>query len=69
MDWVNACKSGGKAGADFSYSGPLTETCLLGNVAKRVENRIVWDSENLRITNNNDANKFVRTEYRKGWSL
>jgi predicted dehydrogenase len=69
IDWVRACKAGGRAGADFSYAGPLTETCLLGNIAKRVESRIVWDAENLRVTNNNDANNYVRTEYRKGWSL
>ena len=37
LDWVRACKAGTKAGADFAYSGPLTEICLLGNVAKRVE--------------------------------
>jgi len=69
LDWVRACKSGGRAGADFAYAGPLTETCLLGNIAKRVEARILWDAENLRITNITDANKYIRTEYRKGWSL
>ena len=70
MDWVRACKAGSRAGADFSYSGPLTETCLLGNIAKRVESRIVWDAENLQDHQQlPDANKYVRTEYRKGWSL
>jgi hypothetical protein len=39
-DWVRACKTGGTAGAAFAYSGPLTETCLLGNCAKRVDGRI-----------------------------
>ena len=42
-DWVRACKSGSAAGADFAYSGPLTEICLLGNIAKRVDARIDWD--------------------------
>jgi hypothetical protein len=69
QDWVRACKGGAPAGADFAYSGPLTETCLLGNVAKRVDARIAWDAENLKITNLPDANKYVRTEYRKGWKL
>jgi hypothetical protein len=31
--------------------------------------RLMWDSQNLRFTNLEDANKFVRTEYRAGWSL
>jgi predicted dehydrogenase len=69
MDWVRACKTGEPAGADFSYSGPLTETCLLGNIAKRVDARILWDSTNLKITNLPEANRYVRTEYRKGWEL
>ena len=69
QDWVRACKSGQPAGADFAYSGPLTETCLLGNVAKRIDGRIEWDAANLRVTNSPEASKLVRTEYRKGWSL
>ena len=69
QDWVRACKSGQPAGADFSYSGPLTELCLLGNVAKRVDARIEWDAPNFKITNLPDANRFLRTEYRTGWSI
>ena len=69
MDFVANCKAGTAAGADFAFSGPLTEVCLLGNVAKRVDARILWDAENLKVTNVPDANKYVRTEYRKGWSL
>lgn len=69
MNWAEACKTGDRAGADFSYSGPLAETCCLGNVAKRVDARIEWDAENLRITNLPDANKWIHREYRKGWIL
>ena len=69
MLWVNAAKSGIQPGAHFGYSGPLTEICLLGNIAKRVDARINWDAKNMKITNLPDANKFVRAEYRKGWSL
>jgi len=69
MDWVQACKTGQPAGSDFAYSGPLTETCLLGNIAKRMDARIEWDAANLKVTNLPEANRHVRTEYRKGWSL
>ena len=53
----------------FDYSGPLTETVLLGNVAARSGRRLIWDSENLKITNMPEANQFLSSEYRKGWSL
>jgi predicted dehydrogenase len=69
QDWVRACKTGGRAGADFEYSGPLTEMCLLGNVARRVDARIEWDAANMKVTNIPEANKYVRTPYREGWSL
>jgi hypothetical protein len=39
----------------------------LGNIAKRVDARILWDAQNLKITNLPEANRYVRTEYRKGW--
>ena len=69
IDWVRACKSGKPAGAGFDYSGPLTEICMLGNAARRIDARIEWDAENLKVTNLPEANKYIRTEYRKGWSL
>lgn len=69
MDWVRACKTGQPAGSDFAYSGPLTETCLLGNIAKRMDARIEWDAPNLKVPNLPEANRHVRTEYRKGWTL
>jgi len=69
QDWVRACKTGGQAGADFRYSGPLTETCLLGNIAKRMDARLIWDAAKLEVTNLPEANRYVRTEYRKGWTL
>jgi hypothetical protein len=69
MDWVRACKSGEPAGSHFGYSGPLTEICLLGNIAKRMDARIEWDADNMKVTNLPEANQYVRGEYRKGWSL
>ena len=69
LDWVRACKVGRPAGANFSYAGPLTEICLLGNVARRVNARIEWDAAKMKVTNLPKANRYVRTEYRKGWSL
>ncbi len=69
QDWAQACKSGKPAGANFEYSGPLTEICALGNVAKRMDARIEWDAENMKVTNLEEANQYVRVEYRKGWIL
>jgi predicted dehydrogenase len=69
QEWARACKAGRKAGAAFEYSGPLTEICLLGNVAKRLDTRIAWDPVNLRVTNAPEAEALIRRPYRPGWSL
>ena len=69
MNWVAACKGGPAAGADFAYSGPLTELCLLGNVAKRLDARIEWDPVNLKTPNLPAAEEWVRRPRRQGWEL
>ena len=69
QDWVRACKSGRRAGADFEYSALLTEICLLGNVARRVDARIEWDGPNMKVTNLPEAQKYIQTPYREGWKL
>ena len=68
-DWIQACKGGTPAGANFDYSGPLTETILLANSAFRCEGKLLWDSEKMKFTNNQEANQYLRRTYRKGWYL
>jgi len=69
QDWADACKTGRLPGANLQYSGLLTEVCLLGNVARRVDTRIEWDPVNMKVTNVPEANKYIRTQYREGWTL
>ncbi len=68
-DWLQACKGGVAACSNFDYAGPFSETVLLGNLCLRCEGKLLWDGEKMRVTNNRQANKFVHTKYRKGWSL
>jgi predicted dehydrogenase len=70
QEWINACKGGPPPRSHFGFAGPLTEAVLLGTVCVRVGGRrLLWDSENLRVTNFPEANNFIHYEYRKGWSL
>ena len=68
-EWVAACKTGSPTGCNFDYSGALTETVLLGNVAYRAGKRLDWDPVRLKATNCPEADRFIRREYRKGWTL
>ena len=69
-EWMLACKGGPKPVSNFDYAGPLTEIALLGVLALRAPlKRLEWDSEALQVKNAPELNEFVRSEYRKGWTL
>ena len=68
-DWLDAIVKGGQACASFDYSARLTELTLLGNVAKRVDNVITWDEKAMRVTNNEDANRYIKCARRAGFEL
>lgn len=69
-EWLDACRGGAPAGSDFvNHAGLLSEVCLLGNVAIATGKVLAWDGPNFKITNDEEANRFLHREYRSGWSL
>ncbi|KQN32516.1 Gfo/Idh/MocA family oxidoreductase [Pedobacter sp. MC2016-05] len=68
----------------FEIAGPLTEALLMANLAirsfdikKNVNGKntypgrymkMLWDNDNMKITNFDEANQFVKREYRSGWN-
>jgi hypothetical protein len=68
-DWVRACKGGAPACSNFSIAGPYTEWLVLGAVATHYEGKLMWDHAKGEISNNRDANKWVKPTFRKGWEL
>ncbi|MEZ5277410.1 MAG: Gfo/Idh/MocA family oxidoreductase [Opitutaceae bacterium] len=69
QEWIEACKGGPVCGSNFEYSGPFTETVLLGNLALRTRRRLEWDPVNLQVTNVPEANRFIKRDYRPGWDI
>lgn len=70
-EWIKACKEGTPTRSNFAeFAGPLTEAVLLGTVCVRMGGgKLLWDSDNLKVTNSSQANQLLHYEYRKGWSL
>lgn len=69
----------------FEISGPLTETVIMGNLAVRSYNysekntkgnliypgrkKLLWNGDDMKITNFDPANQFVKREYRGSYKL
>ncbi|TWU05919.1 Gfo/Idh/MocA family protein [Stieleria varia] len=68
-EWIEACKNGGTTTCNFDYSGALTESVLLGNVAYRAGKALEWDAANLKATNCPEADQYISKEYRAGWEV
>jgi predicted dehydrogenase len=70
QNWIDACKGKTKAVSNFDYSGPFTETVLLGCLALLFPGKILqWDGPNLKVTNVVEANEYIKPKFREGWSL
>ncbi|HEX3313337.1 MAG TPA: Gfo/Idh/MocA family oxidoreductase [Gemmataceae bacterium] len=66
--FVEACLGNGRTSAPFDYSGPLTESVLLGCLSTRFhDTTLAFDSANLRFTDNDAATRLVRRAPRTGW--
>jgi len=71
QNWLDACKGKvDQACSNFDYAGPFTEFVVMGNLALRhLNQRLEWDGPNMKFTNNEEANKYIKLPYRSGWTL
>jgi len=74
-EWIRAIKGGEPAMSNFqNYSGGLTETILLGNLAVWVAasgkgEKVEWDAKNMKSTNVAGLEPIVKPTYRAGYTL
>lgn len=73
QEWIDAIKDRSKmTTSHFDYSGRLSETMLLGNIAtvRASENKVLeYDGANMRFTNDDGANAHLDKNYRAGFGL
>lgn len=68
-DWIDACKGGPAASANFQYGVRLTELVLLGVLALRLGKRIAWNADHLKVPGVPEADAIINEPRRKGWEL
>lgn len=70
-EFIRAIKGGEPAMSNFpNYSGPLTETILLGNLAVWADGKkIEWDAKNLKAKNAPEVMNIVKPSYRGSYKI
>lgn len=71
-EFARAIKEGIPADSNFpGYSGPLSETVLLGNLAIWADGpRLEWDSKRMQVKGGSkEYDPLIRPTYRPGWTL
>ena len=68
VSWAHACLGEDSTTSHFDYSGPLTETVLLGTIAIRHPNTpLAWDSTSMKLAGAPTAQEMLTKKYRAGW--
>lgn len=82
--WVEGCIAGYgnmEMSSPFEIAGPLTEALLMANLAIRGSDmridgkypgrslKLIWDNDQMKVTNFDEVNQFVKRSYRPGWEI
>ena len=67
--WLGQILGGESSPGSFVNAASITDAVNLGSVALRAGKKVLFDSENMKITNDAGANKYLVREYREGWEL
>jgi len=67
--WLQACQGGEPSPGSFLNAAAITDAVNLGTVALRAGKKVLFDSENMKITNAPEAEKYLYRQYRQGWEL
>jgi hypothetical protein len=68
--WVAACKGGQPTYGDFLLAGPIADAFNLAAVSLRLGGRrLLFDAAAIKVTNVEEADKYLTRDYRPGWEL
>lgn len=78
-DWIAAIRGGPASGGNFVDAANCAEAIALAGAAIRYSRKIfragnaapalLWNEKAMEFTNASDANRYLRREYRDGWTL
>ncbi|GAB4412692.1 MAG: Gfo/Idh/MocA family oxidoreductase [Bryobacter sp.] len=68
-EFLDAIKSRQTTTCNIGYGHQLTKAGLLGNIALRTGERLLWDDSREMVSNSKAAAKLVTRKYRKPWKM
>ena len=70
VEWVDACHGGPPALANYAFQAPIVETLLLGCIAVRTREPLVWNAKDFVFTQGSArAEALLKPEYRAPWGI
>lgn len=66
-NFLLSAKGEEKCHSSFDVAAPLTQVFMLGCIAQRLGGTLKFDTQTRQITNNDIANKLLKTQPRVGW--
>jgi predicted dehydrogenase len=66
-DFLAAIAKRGRPVADIEEGHISTASCILANLALRLNRTLIWDATKQRVVNDDEANRLLRRPYRKPW--
>jgi predicted dehydrogenase len=67
QDWLAAVRTRGRPVADIEEGHISTASCILANLAQRLNRTLAWDAQQQRVTGDDEANRLLRRPYRAPW--
>jgi predicted dehydrogenase len=67
QDFLRAVASRGKPVADIEEGHVSTASCILANLALKLNRTLTWDADKQQVVGDAEANRLLRRPYRKPW--
>ncbi|HZY86390.1 MAG TPA: Gfo/Idh/MocA family oxidoreductase [Gemmataceae bacterium] len=68
QDFLRAVASRGKPVADIEEGHVSTASCILANLALKLNRTLTWDADKQQVVGDAEANRLLRRPYRKPWT-
>lgn len=67
-NFLEAIRTRGRPVADIEEGHISTTSCILANMAQRLNRTLTWDAQHQRVVNDDEANGLLRRPYRQPWA-